>query len=181
MNITGGVLNSRKIKIPPQENIKPTLSKIRQGIFNSLSTLIDFEGKSFLDMFSGSGIMSFEAYSRGFKVTGFEKDKLSLLGIRNNAKILGIEGLFLQGNAVKLISKCIKPFDIIYLDPPYESELYDKALKVIKAEGHLNVNGLIVLERKEEKIIDYSGYKVIKTKNYADKVIEFLKIEEIHA
>ena len=64
MNITGGKLNSRKIKVLEQTNIKPTLSKVRQGIFNSLSTLIDFDGKMFLDMFSGSGIMAFEAYSR---------------------------------------------------------------------------------------------------------------------
>ena len=176
MNITGGKLNSRIIKFPPQENIKPTLSKVRQGIFNSLSTMIDFEEKSFLDMFSGSGIMAFEAYSRGFRVTSFEKDKLSFLGIKQNAQNLGIEGRFMLGDAIKLLSKNEKTFDIIYLDPPYESDLYDKALKIIKNENKLSKNGIVILERKEEKTINTEGYTIIKTKNYSDKTINFLKL-----
>ena len=176
MNITGGKLNSRIIKFPPQENIKPTLSKVRQGIFNSLSTMIDFEEKSFLDMFSGSGIMAFEAYSRGFRVTSFEKDKLSFLGIKQNAQNLGIEGTFMIGDAIKLLSKIEKSFDIIYLDPPYESDLYDKALKIIKNENKLNKNGIVIIERKEEKTINTEGYTIIKTKNYSDKTIDFLKL-----
>ena len=75
MQITGGKYNSRKIKTPEYDNIKPTLSKTRQGIFNALSSLIDFDGKLFIDMFAGSGIMSLEAISRGFEVISFEKDK----------------------------------------------------------------------------------------------------------
>lgn len=176
MNITGGKLNSRIIKIPPQENIKPTLSKVRQGIFNSLSTMMDFEEKLFLDMFSGSGIMAFEAYSRGFKITGFEKDKLSFLGIKQNANNLGIEGYFFCGNAIKLISKNQETFDVIYLDPPYDSDLYERALNIIKSENKLKENGIVILERKEEKIINKEGFKTIKTKNYADKTIDFLQI-----
>lgn len=176
MNITGGVLNSRKIKVLEQENIKPTLSKVRQGIFNSLSTMIDFEGKSFLDMFSGSGIMAFEAYSRGFKVCAFEKDKMTYLEIKKNAKILGVEGVFLNGNAVKLLSKRDETFDVIYLDPPYNSELYEKALMIIKTENKLNENGIVILERKEDKIVDFDGFSLVKTKQYADKVIDFLSL-----
>lgn len=176
MNITGGKLNSRKIKVLELPNIKPTLSKVRQGIFNSLSTMIDFEGKTFLDMFSGSGIMTFEAYSRGFRVSAFEKDKLSLLEIRKNAKILGVEGLFLNGNAVKLLSKVSETFDVIYLDPPYDSELYEKALNVIKSENKLNEGGIVILERKEEKQVNIEGFSLVKTKQYSDKVIDFLKV-----
>lgn len=176
MNITGGKLNSRIIKFPPQENIKPTLSKVRQGIFNSLSTMINFKDKSFLDMFSGSGIMAFEAYSRGFRITSFEKDKLSFLGIKQNAKNLDIEGNFLIGDAIKLLSKNQETFDIIYLDPPYESDLYEKALEIIKKENKLNTEGIIILERKEEKIINSDGFKIVKTKNYGDKTIDYLTI-----
>jgi len=176
VNITGGRLNSRIIKVIDRANIKPTLSKVRQGIFNSLSTMMDFEGKMFLDMFSGSGIMSFEAYSRGFKVFGFEKDKLSFLEIRKNAKILGVEGVFLNGNAVKLLSKIFETFDVIYLDPPYDSELYEKSLNIIKTENKLNEGGIVILERKEEKTVNLDGFSLIKSKQYADKIIDFLKV-----
>ena len=68
MIITAGVYKGRKI-IAPNENItRPTLSKVRMGVFNTLYSLIgDFEGKSFLELFGGSGIMGLEALSRGFK------------------------------------------------------------------------------------------------------------------
>ena len=174
MNITGGKLNSRIIKVPSQENIKPTLSKVRQGIFNSLSGMTIFEGKEFLDMFSGSGIMAFEAYSRGFKVTAFEKDKPTFLSIKQNAKILGVEGTFLFGNALKLLSKTTNTFDIIYLDPPYASDLYDNALEIIKSEKKLNENGIVILEKLKEKTVDFKGFNCAKVKEYADKEIIFL-------
>ena len=82
MQITGGIYNSRKVKTPEYENIKPTLSKVRQGIFNSLLTMIEPEGKIFIDMFAGSGIMSLEAISRGFKAITFEKDKKTIAAIK---------------------------------------------------------------------------------------------------
>ena len=88
MQITGGKYNSRKIKTPEFDNIKPTLSKTRQGIFNTLSAMTEFENKVFIDMFSGSGIMSLEAYSRGFKVISFEKDKKTALAIKETFKSL---------------------------------------------------------------------------------------------
>ena len=75
MQITGGKYNSRKIKTPDYENIKPTLSKTRQGIFNTLNTMITFDNKVFIDMFAGSGIMGLEALSRGFRVISMEKTK----------------------------------------------------------------------------------------------------------
>ena len=67
MIITGGTYKGRKIIAPDENYTRPTLSKVRQGVFNTLFSLIgDFEGKSFLDLFGGSGIMGIEAISRGF-------------------------------------------------------------------------------------------------------------------
>ena len=176
MNITGGFLNSRRIKVSELENIKPTLSKIRQGIFNSLATLTQFQDKKFLDMFSGSGIMAFEAYSRGFQVYSFEKDKMTFNEIKRNAQILDVEGKFMLGNALKLISKLDERYDVIYLDPPYQSDLYEKALEIIKNERFLNPGGFVILERKTEKITDTEGFNIIKSKIYADKQIDFLTL-----
>ena len=175
MNITGGKLNSRIIKVPSQENIKPTLSKVRQGIFNSLSSLTEFEGKEFLDMFSGSGIMAFEAFSRGFKITSFEKDKLTYQAIKQNAKNLGVDGTFLFGDSIKLLSKQDKTFDIIYIDPPYNSDLYEKSLETIKTTNCLSENGIIILEKIKGKTIEIKEFSCLKVKEYADKEIIFLK------
>ena len=88
MNITGGIYNGRKVQAPDEKITRPTLSKVRMSVFNSLySELSTFENKTFLDMFGGSGIMGLEALSRGFKsVTVFEKNRQSAEIIKNNYK-----------------------------------------------------------------------------------------------
>ena len=108
MQITGGIYNSRKIKTAEFENIKPTLSKTRQGIFNTLGAMIDFEGKIFFDLFSGSGIMGLEALSRGFKVISFEKDKRTAIAIKESYKSLGLTPNLFFGDALKNLSKLNK-------------------------------------------------------------------------
>ena len=67
MNITAGKFKGQKVTAPDETITRPTLSKVRMAVFNTLQALIDFEGASFLDMFAGSGIMGLEALSRGFE------------------------------------------------------------------------------------------------------------------
>ncbi len=177
MNITGGKYNSRKIKTAEFENIKPTLSKTRQGIFNTLSNLIDFDNKIFIDMFSGSGIMGLEAFSRGFKVISFEKDKKTALAIKEAYKSLNITPELYFGDSIKNIIKINKKADVIFIDPPYDSDLYEKALSVIKNNNILNDNGIIILEHPIDKTIDMKGFEVTKTKTYGNKQISYLRTE----
>ncbi len=176
MQITGGKYNSRKIKIPDYENIKPTLSKTRQGIFNVLNTMIKFDDKIFLDMFAGSGIMGLEALSRGFRVISMEKDKKTALAIKSCFISLNIKPEIYFGDSLKNILKInVKP-DVIFIDPPYESDLYEKSLNLIKSNNILANNGIIILEHPQEKIIDYSLFQLLKNKNYGDKQITYLSL-----
>ena len=74
MHLTGGQYKGRIIDVP--KNVKPTLSKVRESVFNSLHSIFEDEkGLSFLDMFGGSGLMSLEAISRGYEVVTIEKDR----------------------------------------------------------------------------------------------------------
>ena len=174
MQITGGKYNSRKIKTPEYENIKPTLSKTRQGIFNALGAMIDFEGKLFIDMFSGSGIMSLEAISRGFRVISFEKDKRTAFAIKESFKSLGLTPELYFGDALKNILKINECADVIFIDPPYESDLYEKALEIIKKNNILTSNGIIILEHPIDKSVKYEGFELVKAKIYGNKQISFL-------
>lgn len=174
MQITGGKFNSRKVKTADFENIKPTLSKTRQGIFNSLSSTIDFENKIFFDLFSGSGIMSLEAVSRGFEVYSFEKDKRTALAIKDSYKSLGLTPNLFFGDTLKNLTKLDKKADVIFIDPPYESDLYEKTLTLIKEKNILNKNGIIILEHPIDKEINKNGFELIKAKTYGNKQISFL-------
>lgn len=176
MHITGGYLNSRKVKAEKFSNIKPTLSKTRQGIFNSLATEIDFSGRSFLDMFGGSGIMSLEAISRGFSdVVTIEKDKRTAAAIKENFLALKVDNQLYVTEALKFLRKCERQFDVIFLDPPYDSDLYEVTLMAIKDRNILADGGIIVLEHPRDKNIDTRGFYPAKIKEYGDVSVTFLQ------
>lgn len=172
MNITAGKYKGRKIDSPNEKITRPTLSKTRMGVFNTLySILEDFADKSFLDVFGGSGIMGLEALSRGFaEVKVFEQNKKAAEIIKKNYKSLGLTPDLLIGDSLKLIKTLSKTYDVVYVDPPYQSGLYDKVIPLIKAK-------LIVIESSEN--IDISEYKLIKQKKYGTNTITFITKEEL--
>lgn len=175
MNITGGYLKSRKIDYINTANVRPTLSQIRESVFSTLYSLINFEDKSFLDAFAGSGIMGFEAVSRGFNSVSFiEKDKKTFYQIKNNAQNLKINADFYFGDAIKILDKTESTFDVIYIDPPYQSGLYDSVISVITRKKILNPNGVLVLEAPVDLKINNDCLILIKTKKYADKQLTYL-------
>lgn len=175
MQITGGIYNSRKIKTPEYKNIKPTLSKTRQGIFNTLAAMISFEGKLFVDMFAGSGIMSIEAISRGFNTVLFEKDIKTAAAIKTSFSSLGLNPELYVGDSVKKLPTLnIKP-DVIFLDPPYDSDLYEKSLKMI-SETYSEKKILIIAEHPASKKIGIpEKITPVKVKTYGDKQISFFE------
>lgn len=178
MRITGGKYNSRQIKTADYENIKPTLSKTRQGIFNTLSAMIDFEGKIFFDMFAGSGIMGLEAVSRGFRVISFENHYKTAKALKASYKSLNLPVELYFGDALKNILKTnVKP-DVVFMDPPYSSGLYDKLLEIIKNNNILNKDGIIVIEHPKDISIKYEGFELIKAKPYGNKQITYLKLNQ---
>ncbi len=177
MHITGGKFNSRKLISPKGDNVRPTLSKTRAAIFDILKQYLDFEGKSFLDMFAGSGIMGIEAASRGFgQIWAIEKDKKTFYNIKANYKLLGLHPNVILGDSIKKIASIDEKFDVIYVDPPYNLGLYNPIVKQFLTKNILNKSGIIVFEHLLKEDIDFSGMKIIKQKNYADKVITFTTI-----
>lgn len=167
MIITAGIYKGKKLISPNEKITRPTLSKTRMGVFNSLYSIFgDFQNKSFLDVFGGSGIMGLEALSRGFStVEVMEINKKSAEIIKKNYGLLGLKPNLTIGDSFKILQKSEKKFDVIYIDPPYQSNLYEKILKI--ANGNI-----IVVEHSET--IDFSGFNIIKQKLYGSSKITFL-------
>lgn len=155
MHLTGGQFKGRIIPIPCggeyERTVKPTLSKVRESVFNILfSHFDDFSNLSFLDMFTGSGIMALEAYSRGFKnICAIEKNPKTFLSVQkifctfeNNIKLI-------KGDSLKIITK-LEDFDIIYIDPPWDYE-YENIIKT--AYKKLAKGGIMIIEcdKKQDK------------------------------
>ncbi|MBQ7126009.1 16S rRNA (guanine(966)-N(2))-methyltransferase RsmD [bacterium] len=175
MIITAGKFKGRKIIAPDESITRPTLSKVRQGVFNSLFSLIgDFEGKTFLDMFAGSGIMGLEALSRSFSyVVAFEKNAKVINVLKSNYKNLGQKLNLKIGDSLKLIIS-ENNFDVIYVDPPYHSGIYDEILSVLY---DVKYQGIVIVECTER--INIKKFRLIKEKRYGDKLIFFLQSESI--
>ncbi len=170
MIITAGKFKGQKVQAPDEKITRPTLSKVRMSIFNTLQAMIDFEGNSFLDMYAGSGIMGLEALSRGFSsVVAIEKHPKVTQVIKSNFKKFNPIPKLIIGDSLKIPNKLTEKFDVIYIDPPYFSGIYEKSLEAIKEL----TNGIVILEHVTD--VDFSGFELIKQKKYGDKIITFLK------
>ena len=168
MIITAGKYKGQKINAPDKNITRPTLSKIRMSVFNTLYSIMEFDGKSFFDMYCGSGIMALEAVSRGFDcVVGIEKNPKAVQIIKNNFKKFNPAPKLVVGDSIKIAPTMNEIFDVIYIDPPYYSGIYEQSLSAIKAVS----SGIIILEHKTD--VDFSGFEIIKQKKYGDKIITF--------
>ena len=167
MNKTAGMYKGRKINAPDEKISRPTLSKVRMGVFNALYSILgNFDGKSFLDLFGGSGVMGLEALSRGFSsVKVCEKNPQAAAVIRQNYANLGVKPDLYTGDSIKFIQNVNEIFDVIYIDPPYYEGIYEKILP--------HISGKITVVEHPEKI-NLSGYNIFKQKKYGDKIISFL-------
>lgn len=173
MIITAGIYKGRKIVVPDENIVRPTLSKIRESIFNTLFSMIDFENKKFLDMFAGSGIMGMEASSRGFDyVLALEKNPKVARILKENYEKLGVNPNIKIGDSLK--QKITDKFDVIYIDPPYFSGIYDKALEKIKNDNLLAEDGIVILEHVADVQWENLDFSLIKQKKYSGKTITFL-------
>ncbi len=173
MIITAGIFKGQKITSPDENITRPTLSKVRMSVFNTLQSLIDFENKSFLDMYAGSGVMGLEALSRGFKTaTAIEKHPKVTSVIKNNYKKFSPQPKLIIGDSTKVVQKLETKFDVIYIDPPYYSGIYEKSLDAIEQIA----SDIIILEHVTD--VDFLDYELIKQKKYGDKYITFLGVKK---
>ncbi len=167
MIITAGIYKGRKIEAPNEKITRPTLSKTRMGVFNTLYSLLgDFSNKSFLDVFGGSGIMGIEAISRGFEsVTVFEKNKFAANTIKNNYKLLNLVPNIYIGDSEILIKKINNKYNVAYVDPPFESNLYT-IIENIKAD---------IIAVEHSKKLDLGNFNIIKEKVYGSVTVTYIE------
>lgn len=177
MIITAGIYKGRKVFAPDEKIVRPTLSKIRESIFNTLFSIMNFEGKYFLDTFAGSGIMGLEAISRGFEyVLALEKNHKVAKILKENYENIKIKPNLIIGDSLKLLPKLERKFDVVYIDPPYFSGIYEECLKKIQENFLLKDCGIVILEHVANVTWEEFGFKLIKQKKYSGKFVTFLSV-----
>ena len=165
MQIHAGLYKGRRVKTVKNAPYRPTTSLVRKSLFDIIGNLQD---KNILDLFAGSGIVGFEAASRGAKSITFVESSMrvnSLLKI-NGSLFKQTNFEYVKQDATKFIINCEK-YDIIFADPPYEFDSNEKFIR--DAIEHLNKDGILILE---SSIKDYS-ISPDRIKEYGDTQLTF--------
>jgi 16S rRNA (guanine966-N2)-methyltransferase len=144
VRIIAGKWRSRIVKFPAAAQLRPTPDRVRETLFNWLGQRLD--GLACLDLFAGSGALGFEAMSRGaVRVVMVERDRTVAAGLRDSARALGADGVdVVESDALAFLERSIERFDVVFLDPPYASDLAERALSQLPT--HLNAGARVYVE-----------------------------------
>ena len=179
IRVIGGKWRSRIIGFPAIDGLRPTGSRIRETLFNWLAPYI--EGARCLDLFAGSGALSFEALSRGAE---------SCLALENSTDIvkqLRANQVSLEANNLSLLKTDTRdylrtgnnqrPFDIVFLDPPYKEKELNNLLSFLINKKVLKQDGIIIIHRHKKQVDNLPNQiNILEEKKYGISKILFCNI-----
>ena len=149
MRIIGGSLRGRTVNPPVGYKARPTTDFAKEGLFNTLGNEYYFEDMAVLDLFGGTGSISFEFASRGAReVIAVEMNSANVQFIRRTATSLGLAGIVrvVYHNVFDFIPICTERFDIVFADPPYALEGLDTIPDKVLSAGLVVPEGYLILE-----------------------------------
>ena len=164
MRVVTGKARGRRLKTPEGEAVRPTTDSVKEALFNIIQG--DIEGRRVLDLFAGSGQLGIEALSRGAAETVFvDSSRDSVKLVKENLRLCGFEANVIQSDALKYLESCGR-FDIIFVDPPYDSELYERVLEAVARLDLLRSGGVIIVEARKERALPDMQEPYVKKKEY---------------
>lgn len=148
MRIIRGKYGRRRFDVPNNITARPTTDFARENLFNVLENMLDFEGLTALDLFAGTGAISFELLSRGCaSVSAVEKASTQYAFMKKVSSQLGCDNFFLlKGDALKYIDSSMAKYDIIFADPPYDLKGFGEIPEKILNSQMLKQGTIFVIE-----------------------------------
>lgn len=183
MRVISGKARGKKLKTPENDNIRPTLDRVKENVFNVIGFSI--RNAVVLDLFSGTGAIGIEALSRGAKQVYFvDKDRKSYELTEFNVKSAKLEenAVILNQDAenalIQFENKDLK-FDIIFLDPPYNKGIVQKILQQLEKYNIMQSEGVVIVEtdREEETPEKFGKFFKQKEKSYSSTKITFYGVD----
>lgn len=171
MRIISGTHKGRTINIPNNLPSRPTTDFAKEGLFNVLAKYVEFDEMSnVLDLFAGTGNISYEFASRGAtNILGVEMAGVCIHYIKKQAEIFGFNEIKLvQGDCFKFIKSCNNQFNFIFADPPYDLEKVGMLPELIFEKQLLAANGIFVIEHQSQ--INFAGHPNLREKRTYGKV-----------
>ena len=181
MKVISGILKGRNIKGYNIDGTRPTMDRVKESLFATIQN--NLKDSVVLDLFAGSGQLGIEAISNGAKLCYFIDNNKEVIKVLNK----NISNLNIKSNSKVILSDWKKSlnefanqnfkFDLIFVDPPYDYNVYEKILDKVSNLNLLNENGLIILEHSNLKFKDtYNNLTLYKEKRYGNKSVNIYKI-----
>ena len=181
MRIISGKYKGRRISPPKNLPVRPTTDMSKEALFNVLNNYFDFEGLKVLDLFSGTGNISYEFASRGSNnITCVDADFGCVKFIKQTASEYDFDIAAIKSDVFGFIDKCKSSYDIIFADPPYalDQKTFNKIVISIFEKELLNEDGMMVIEHskytKLDELINFSFKKV-----YGGSIFSFFEINNL--
>lgn len=179
MRVISGRYGGRKLQTPIGSQVRPTSDRVKESIFNILTGRL--ENAIVMDMFAGTGNLGIEALSRGAQKTVFiEQSQNSQRTIRSNLASLGIAPEIYQliaGDAFKVVARLRgtpERFDLVFVDPPYDKGLAEKALSALAEADIVKQGGLVIVETASRETAPQSSYfELLRQSVYGDTSVYF--------
>jgi len=168
MRIISGNHKGRRISAPKNLPVRPTTDRAKEALFNILENRYNLNGKKILDLFSGTGNISFEFSSRcSASITSVDKNVKCINFIKEISNEYQFNIKTIQSDSIKFIKKTQDKFDIIFVDPPYNYSKYQELKDLIIQDNLINDHGCLIIEHDKNTIFE-------------DKNIELRKYGNVH-
>jgi 16S rRNA (guanine966-N2)-methyltransferase len=180
MRIISGKFGGRRINPPAKmPYTRPTTDIAKEGLFNILHNRIDFDGIKTLDLFGGTGSISYELASRGAAdLTIVEKDMQMHAFIKKNLEMLGVKNFkLLKMDVFNFLASCNEQFDLIFAGPPYALGAIDELPKIIVSKKMIATGGFFILEHTSRNNYEkFDGFSF--QRNYGTTLFSFFAAQE---
>jgi 16S rRNA (guanine966-N2)-methyltransferase len=175
MRVIGGSHKGRSVHPPKGLPVRPTTDFAKEGLFNILNNRIDFEATVALDLFCGTGNISFELASRGCKeVTAVDVNQKCVRFVDSVAKEWQMNIVTVKNDVFRFLKTENRQFDLIFADPPYEMAGIEKIHEAVFEQGLLTENGLLIMEHSARVKLDQLQYYT-ETRKYGNVNFSFYK------
>tara|TARA_B100000900_G_C20240474_1_gene577692 strand:- start:3 stop:554 length:552 start_codon:yes stop_codon:yes gene_type:complete len=179
MRIISGLKKSIQIKLPKglPVSTRPTTDRVKESLFNILANRIEFSEIIVLDLFSGSGSISYEFASRGCtNIYSVDNSEKCTTFIKETSLKYGFNINVFKKDCRVFIRRCKLKFNLIFIDPPYNEnvEYYNELINIIKSENILSEKGEIIIEHNPRIILSKS-YSEADERKFGSSVLTFIK------
>jgi 16S rRNA (guanine966-N2)-methyltransferase len=177
MRIVGGIFGGRRFSPPARIPARPTTEVAKEGLFNMLNNSMDLEDIKTLDLFGGTGSISYELASRGAEdLTIVERDATTIDFIKKTAKELDIQDKLhiIRSDVFKFMRQCTEQYNFIFAGPPYALENIDEIPLLVFENNLLLPEGIFVLEHTPRNDYQQNPH-FLRMKNYGTTVFTFFK------